>query len=141
MAKLAVKFERSYTKDGGTPDAKTIFVYSVTGSASALEEYATIQGEYHTVDENLKKPLFFTKDALGVNGTLITNAEKGRVYADKSAMLMAKSMCEQYGGNFGEVLAKEMMAHALKQQTVATPVAAPVAAEAPVEEDGNVSDL
>lgn len=120
---MKIKLIRSYKSKNGN----TVFVYGVSGSASQIEAFKTAQGENHREDES-GTPLWFTTRCVGQSGTLIITTN-GKVVPDMSAFDQAASMASQYGGNFGQELAKAAAAQLLGTvgSTVATP--APVAAE------------
>jgi len=99
---MNISLLRSYRSKNGN----ATFVYSVTGTASQLEAFAEAQGEYHRVDEETGKPLWFTTRCVGPKGKLIITTN-GNVVADMSAFDQAASLAEQYGGNFGNALAMQ----------------------------------
>ena len=98
---MKIKLERSYRSKNGNPT----FVYGVTGSKSELESYEEAQGEFYREDDN-GNPLWFTTRCVGQVGTLIITS-KGNIVPDMSAFDQAASIATQYGGNFGQELAKQ----------------------------------
>lgn len=99
---LNAKFIRSYRSAKGN----TVFVYAVTGSEKDIESYKQAQGDNFREDENTKTPLFFTTRFFGNGGKLIVTA-KGKVVPDMSAFEQAASLAAQFGGNFGQELARQ----------------------------------
>ncbi len=101
-------FMRSYKKASpvnGQP-ANTIFVYVVKGTDDELIAYEEAQGtNYRQSDDG--EPLFFTTRFGGNNVDLAITA-KGRVVCDMSKYDQAASLASQYGGNFGQEIAKAM---------------------------------
>lgn len=104
---MKVKLTRSYKSRAGN----TVFVYSVTGTPAQIEAYKAAQGDnYRETEEGVA--LWFTTRCIGNNGTLIITA-KGKVVPDMSAFEQAASLAKQYGGNFGQELARASVAHLL----------------------------
>ena len=99
---LSVKLQRSYVSKNGN----RTFTYSVTGSNSELEAYREAQGEYYTEDKKTQEVLWFTTRCIGKTGTLIIT-DKGNIVPDMSEFDEAASLAQQYGGNLGEMLARE----------------------------------
>lgn len=101
---MKIKLMRSYKSKQGN----TVFVYTVTGSIAQLEAYKTAQADnYRESDDGTS--LWFTTRCVGNTGTLIIT-EKGRVVPDMSAFEQANSLAKQYGGNFGQELARAAVA-------------------------------
>ena len=99
---MKASFMRSYTSKKGN---KT-FVYGVTGSDSQLADFKKAQGDFFREDKESKEALWFTTRFIGkVGGLIITT--NGNVVADMSAYDQAASLAAQYGGNFGQELAKQ----------------------------------
>ena len=98
---LNVKLERSYRSKNGN----VTFVYSVTGSDENLEKYRGIQGDYHRQDDATGKDLWFTTRCIGKSGSLIIT-QNNNIVPDMSEYDQAASLAAQYGGNFGDALAK-----------------------------------
>lgn len=105
---ITVKLKRSYKSAKGN----TVFVYDVKATAKELEEFVTAQGEFHRVDEESKSPLWFTTRCIGNTGKLVITS-KGKVVPDMSAFEQAASIAKQYGGNFGQELARASVAQLL----------------------------
>jgi len=102
---MKVKLIRSYRSKAGN----VTFVYSVTGSKDQMEAYKTAQGEYYREsDEGVA--LWFTTRCIGNTGNLIITTN-GNVVPDMSAFDQAASLVAQYGGNFGQELAKSAVAN------------------------------
>ena len=104
---MKIKLMRSYKSKKGN----TVFVYGVTGSPEQLAAYKKAQGENHREDES-GNALWFTTRCVGKSGTLIITTN-GKVVPDMSAFDQAASIAAQYGGNFGEALAKQAAAELL----------------------------
>jgi len=120
---MKIKLKRSYK----SPKGNTVFVYSVSGTEAQLADFATAQGENHRVDDVTGEPLWFTTRCVGDNGTLIITSN-GKVVPDMSEYEKAASLASQYGGNFGEQLAKMAAERLLGHSS--TPAVAPVAQNA-----------
>lgn len=98
---MKIKLQRSYRSKNGNPT----FVYSVHGTAEELEAYKDAQGDYYREDTESGHPLWFTTRCVGPNGKLIITTN-GNIVPDMSAFDQASSIAAQYGGNFGQELAK-----------------------------------
>lgn len=104
---MKVKLSRSYKSKNGN----TVFVYSVSGTPAQIEAYKAAQGDNYRETED-GTPLWFTTRCIGNTGTLIIT-EKGKVVPDMSAFEQAASLAKQYGGNFGQELARAAVANIL----------------------------
>jgi hypothetical protein len=104
---MKVKLSRSYKSKNGN----TVFVYSVSGTPAQIEAYKAAQGDNYRETED-GTPLWFTTRCIGNAGTLIIT-EKGKVVPDMSAFEQAASLAKQYGGNFGQELARAAVANIL----------------------------
>ena len=99
---MKVSLIRSYRNQKGT----VVFVYGVTGKPGELEDFKEAQGdEYYREDEETGKPLWFTSRYIGDTGNLIITSA-GKIVPDMSELDKAASLTAQYGGNFGEELAR-----------------------------------
>lgn len=98
---MNVKLVRSYKSKNGN----TVFVYGVTANAKQLEEFKTASGDFYREDEKSAQPLWFTTRCIGNTGKLVITA-KGKIVPDMSAFEQAASLAKQYGGNFGQELAR-----------------------------------
>lgn len=98
---MKVKLLRSYRSKNGN----ATFVYTVSGSEKDLAAYKAAQGEYYREDDN-GTPLWFTTRCIGQSGKLIITTN-GNIVPDMSAFDQAASIAAQYGGNFGQELAKQ----------------------------------
>jgi len=98
---LKVKCIRTYRSKNGNPT----FVYSVEGSKEDLASFKKAQGSYYREDED-KNPLWFTTRYIGEVGNLIVTSN-GNIVPDMSEYDKQASLVAQYGGNFGEELAKK----------------------------------
>ena len=99
---MKVTMQRSYKSKNGN----RTFVYTVTGSNADMEAYKEAQGEYYREDEKTQQALWFTTKCIGKTGTLIIT-DNGNIVPDMSEYDEAASLAEQYGGNLGEMLARE----------------------------------
>jgi hypothetical protein len=97
---LKVKSVRTYRSKAGNPT----FVYAVSGERSELEAYKKAQGSYYREGED-GVALWFTTRYVGENGNLIITSN-GNVVPDMSKFDKQASLVAQYGGNFGDLLAK-----------------------------------
>jgi len=122
---MKIKMIRSYRSKKGN----ATFVYGVTGSANDLASYKEAQGTYYREDDTTGQPLWFTTRCVGENGTLIITTN-GKIVPDMSKFDQAASLASQYGGNFGEELAK-LTAQSILGVSSASAVEAPVAVSAP----------
>ena len=126
---MNIKLIRSYRSKNGNPT----FVYSVNANATDLAAFKNAQGEYYREDEN-GSPLWFTTRCVGQSGKLIITTN-GNVVPDMSAFDQAASIAAQYGGNFGQELAKQAAQSIFggRHQAEPAPQAAP--ADVPSTED------
>lgn len=91
----------SYRKQGtGT----LVFRYKVTGSEAELQAFKDAQGEFYREDED-KTPLWFSSRNCGKRTELCVSS-KGKIFADMSELDAAANLAAQYGGNFGQELAR-----------------------------------
>ena len=97
---MKISLLRSYRSRNGNPT----FVYAVSGNTSDLTAFKNAQGEYYREDDN-GSPLWFTTRCVGTKGKLIITTN-GNVVPDMSAFDQAASIAAQYGGNFGQELAR-----------------------------------
>jgi len=123
---MRIKLERSYRSKNGNPT----FVYGVSGNASDLAAYKDAQGEFYREDETSGTPLWFTTRCVGQTGKLIITTNDN-IVPDMSAFDQAASIAEQYGGNFGQELAKQ----AAQDILGSSPSVAAPAAKAEVSDD------
>ena len=121
--KMNAKKVRNYRS---SKTGNTVFVYEVTGTDAELKAYKKAQGDFYREDDKTKAVLFFTTNFFGAVGTLIITA-KGKVVPDMSVFDEAKSLVEQNGGNFGEVLAQGLVAQMLGAQPAPAAIEAPAA--------------
>jgi hypothetical protein len=101
---IKVSLKRSYKSANGN----TVFVYNVNANTTDVEQYKTASGDYYR-EEADGTPLWFTTRCIGNKGTLIITS-KGKIVPDMSAFEQAASLAKQYGGNFGNELAKASVA-------------------------------
>lgn len=131
---MNIKLIRSYRSKNGNPT----FVYAVSGNQADLEAFKQAQGEFYREDEKTGSPLWFTTRCVGDNGKLIITTN-GKVVPDMSAFDQAASIAAQYGGNFGQELAKQAAMSILgANHAPSVPAAAPQAeasVDAPSIED------
>lgn len=104
---INVSLKRSYKSAKGN----TVFVYSVKATPSEVDAYKTASGDYYREDAD-GTPLWFTTRCIGQRGTLVITS-KGKVVPDMSAFEQAASLAKQFGGNFGNELAKATVAQLL----------------------------
>lgn len=116
---MKVKLIRSYRSRNGN----ATFVYGVSGSDKDLVAFKKAQGEYYREDEN-GTPLWFTTRCIGNSGSLLITTN-GNIVPDMSAFDQAASLASQYGGNFGEALAKQAASAILGGSGVSTPASTP----------------
>ena len=102
---MKIKLLRSYRSKNGN----TVFVYNVSGTPTQIEAFKAAQGDNFREDTTTGEPLWFTTRCVGNVGTLIVT-EKGKVVPDMSAFEQAASLAKQFGGNFGQELAKASVA-------------------------------
>jgi hypothetical protein len=127
---MKIKLQRSYrSKNTGTP----VFVYTVSGNASDLQSFESIQGEYYREDTKTGEPLWFTTRCVGDNGNLIITTND-KIVADMSEFDKAASVAAQYGGNLGEQLASIAASKLLGGSS--TPAEAPVEATTDASSEG-----
>jgi hypothetical protein len=98
---MKVTCVRTYRSKNGNPT----FVYQVEGTKEQLEAFKKSQGDYYRTDDD-GNPLFFTTRYIGEEGKLIITSN-GNVVPDMSEFDKQASLVSQYGGNFGDVLAKQ----------------------------------
>jgi len=126
---MKIKLIRSYRSKNGNPT----FVYAVSGNQADLDAFKQAQGDFYREDERTGSPLWFTTRCVGDNGKLIITTN-GKVVPDMSAYDQAASIAAQYGGNFGQELAKQaaMAILGAGNNAASVPASAPMA-EAPVD--------
>jgi len=130
---MKIKLLRSYRSKNGNPT----FVYTVHGTADELDVYKDAQGDYYREDTISGEPLWFTTRCVGTVGKLIITTN-GNIVPDMSAFDQASSIAAQYGGNFGQELAKMSAASILGIDALpSTSAEPPVAQEVPSEEQAD----
>jgi hypothetical protein len=105
---LHAKLVRDYVSKAGN----ATFVYEVSGDEESLKAFKKAKGKYYREDDKSGAPLWFTTKCIGDTGELIITS-KGNVIADMSKFRRAQSLSEQFGGNFGQELAKASVANLL----------------------------
>ncbi len=111
---LNVTLVRDYVSKNGNDT----FVYAVSGDKESLASFKKAKGKYYREDDGKSgnvdagTPLWFTTKCIGDTGKLVITS-KGNVIADMSAFRKAQSMSEQFGGNFGQELARASVANLL----------------------------
>jgi hypothetical protein len=129
---LKCTFLREYTKVDKNNQPTVRFVYAVTGSKEDMAQYKKIQGEFYRVDDKTGAVLYNTGRAfIGSVGKLGFKFDGSGVFQDNSEISQLKSIAEQHGANFGELLLKAKIDQMLGGNTPA-----PVA-ETPAEEPSN----
>lgn len=129
---MKVRLIRSYRSKNG----HVTFVYAVSGTKDQLASYKETQGDFYREDDKTGSPLWFTTRCIGQTGTLLITTN-GNVVPDMSKFDQAASLASQYGGNFGQELAKAAAA----MLTGATPVAEATTALAPEPLPEDTADL
>ena len=129
---MNVKLKRSYRSQKGNPT----FVYTVNGSDKDMAAYKKAQGEHYREDTETGEALWFTVRCVGDVGKLIITT-KGNIVPDMSAFDQAASLAAQYGGNFGEQLAKQAAQGILG---ISAQAPAPQAAPAPAPAKANADE-
>ena len=117
---LSVQMQRSYKSKNGN----RTFVYTVSGKPSDIEAYREAQGEFYREDDKTNNPLWFTTKCIGKTGTLIIT-DNGNIVPDMSEYDEAASLAEQYGGNLGEMLAREAAQRLLGGRRVSSTSSSP----------------
>ena len=117
---LSVQMQRSYKSKNGN----RTFVYTVSGKPSDIEAYREAQGEFYREDDKTNNPLWFTTKCIGKTGTLIIT-DNGNIVPDMSEYDEAASLAEQYGGNLGEMLAREAAQRLLGGRRLSSTSASP----------------
>lgn len=123
---MKATFARTYVKKETGND---VFVYSVTFANDAEHEaFKTAQGSNYRVDPKTGEILYFSSRYHGEAIDLIITSNN-KVVADTSAFAKAKSLSAQYGGDFGQELAKasaqSLVAGLIKPSTQSAPSAQP----------------
>ena len=113
-----------------------VFRYAVTGSPEALAAYKEAQGDFYRENEDGTVLWFTTRFAGDRNELIIT--ESGKCIADMSAYDAAASISAQYGGNFGQEIAKGLVGNLLGTNNTAPAQAS--ADEVPSEEEESPLD-
>ena len=111
IAMIKVNLKRSYRSQNGN----TVFVYAVNAKPEEVEQYKQASGDYYREQED-GTPLWFTTRCIGNSGTLVITS-KGKIVPDMSAFEQAASLAKQFGGNFGDALAKASVANLLGGNT------------------------
>lgn len=131
---MKVSLLRSYRSRNGNPT----FVYAVKGSPADLEAYKNAQGEYYREDDN-GTPLWFTTRCIGQHGELIITTN-GNIVPDMSKFDQAASLAAQYGGNFGQELARAA-ASALSGNAPTTDAQPPVEQQQAADNSQDIGEL
>lgn len=129
---MKVTMQRSYKSKNGN----RTFVYTVTGSNAEMEAYKEAQGEYYREDEKTNQVLWFTTKCIGKTGTLLIT-DNGNIVPDMSEFDEAASLAQQYGGNLGEMLAREAAQRLLGGRTLSSSKATAKQAEEAQDDDIN----
>jgi hypothetical protein len=98
---LKVTCIRTYRSKKGNPT----FVYTVKANKDELAAFKKSQGDYYREDEE-SNPLWFTTRYIGEEGMLMITSN-GNCVPDMSEFDKQASLVSQYGGNFGDILAKD----------------------------------
>lgn len=129
---MKVTMQRSYKSKNGN----RTFVYTVTGSNAEMEAYKEAQGEYYREDEKTQQALWFTTKCIGKTGTLLIT-DNGNIVPDMSEFDEAASLAQQYGGNLGEMLAREAAQRLLGRRSLSSSKPAAKQPEEPQDDDIN----
>lgn len=131
MANLKIKLLREHRSKNG----RVVFDYAVSGSPEDLAKYKAIQGVNYREDTATGVPMYFTTRFVGATGQLIIT-QNNKIVPDMSAYDEAASIASQYGGNFGQELARIAAERLLNVRTAVAPreAAAPAATSQPAEE-------
>ena len=97
---MKISLLRTYRSRNGN----ATFVYKVNASATDLDSFKEAQGDFYREDTD-GSPLWFTTRCVGNTGSLIITTN-GNIVPDMSKFDQANSIATQYGGNFGQELAK-----------------------------------
>src|SRR5574344_2051009 len=127
---MKVTMQRSYKSKNGN----RTFVYTVTGSNAEMEAYKEAQGEYYREDEKTNQALWFTTKCIGKTGTLLIT-DNGNIVSDMFEFDEAASLAQQYGGNLGEMLAREAAQRLLGRRSLSSSKATAKQAEEPQDDD------
>src|ERR1035437_982624 len=110
---MKINFKRSYKKVDKNGKLFTMFVYVVKGSDEQLAQYEAAMGD-NFVKSDEGEVLFFSIDKfVGTINVLIANQDGTKYFADMSKFDQAASLSAQYGGNFGQELARQAAADLL----------------------------
>lgn len=101
---IPVVSRNSYVNNKGTQ----VFVYKVLGTPAQLEQYKQAQADFYREEED-GTALWFSTNFIGKKGHIIITT-KGKVVADMSAFRQAESLTKQFGGNFGQEIARAAVA-------------------------------
>lgn len=130
---MKVSLLRSYRSKNGNPT----FVYKVNASSADLTAFKNAQGDFYREDAD-GTPLWFTTRCIGSTGKLIITTN-GNVVPDMSAFDQAASIASQYGGDFGQELARSAAQAILGS---AAPSGTPAKQDAPQEQaSDDLSDI
>lgn len=91
--------------------SNNVFVYRVLGTPAQIEAYKKAQADFFRQEED-GTALWFSTNFIGKKGHIIITT-KGKVVADMSAFRQAESLTKQFGGNFGQEIAKASVAQLL----------------------------
>lgn len=122
---MKIKFKRSYKKVDKNGKLFTMFVYVVSGTEEQLLEYEVTQGDNYVKSDD-GEPLYFSRDRFVGSVNSLVLSQKGQYFADMSKFDQAASLASQYGGNFGQELARASVASLLgsigTENVIATPI-------------------
>lgn len=125
---MNITFSRNYVKKETGND---VFVYIVTGTPEEMESFKAAQGSNYRVDQKTGDILWFNSRYVGETGKLLITSNN-KVVADTSAFAKAKSLSAQYGGNFGQELARAAamsLVTGLSKPSTSAPVSSTPAAD------------
>lgn len=110
---LTANYSTNYPKVNKDGKLVTVFVYTVTGDETALNDYMVSQGDnYRTSDSG--EPLFFTgypaaNDVCQMRKNL-SGKNAGRWDLDTAEFRKDKAIVEMAGGNLGQAIAEAKVA-------------------------------
>lgn len=117
-----------------------VFVYEVTGSKADLVAYKEAQGENYVEEDETGKVLWFTTRCVGPVGKLIITST-GKLVPDMSEYEAAASLVAQFGGNFGQELAKASVAKLLGGNSGSSTTSTPRTEEANASDDSSLDQM
>ena len=140
---MKINFKRSYKKVDKNGRLFTMFVYVVTGSAEKLAEYEEAMGD-NFVKSDEGDILWFSIDRFVNQTNTLIKTSKGTYVADMSKFDQMASLASQYGGNFGQEIARVSAMNLLGMNAApeTAPVVKPTAVSKEIEsKDQDLSEI